>query len=154
PPLRERMDELEALTNYFLEKYGPKYGRAHIKLSPGLLAAMQQYDWPGNIRELENVVRRYIVLHDTNLVETELANAIRARLEKSVNLVKPSPANGQQISLKERVNSLKKKAEAEAILQALNRTNWNRKEAAKSLNISYKSFLYRMKVLDIGGKSG
>lgn len=152
PPLRERMDELQALTSFFLEKYGAKYGRSHLPLCPRMQVAMQQYDWPGNIRELENVIRRYIVLHGTDLVETELENAVRSRFEKSINLANSNTDRPPSFSLKDRVNSLKKRAEAEAILQALNGTNWNRKEAARLLNISYKSFLYRMKVLNICGK--
>jgi two-component system response regulator AtoC len=153
PPLRERMDELQALTSFFLEKYGAKYG-TRVTPSARMLAAMQQYDWPGNIRELENVIRRYIVLHGTDLVESELENAVRSRLEKTLQLGHSNGERTPPVSLKDRVNGLKKKAEAEAILQALNATNWNRKEAAKLLNISYKSFLYRMKVLDMGRKQG
>ncbi len=149
PPLRERMDELQALTSFFLEKYGAKYGRSHLTPSPRMRAAMQQYDWPGNIRELENVIRRYIVLHGTDLVETELENAARNRFEKTLQLVHSVSKQTPVVSLKDRVNGLKKRAEEEAILQALNATNWNRKEAARLLNISYKSFLYRMKVLDL-----
>ena len=152
PPLRERMNELPALTSHFLKKYGTQYGRSDLMPSPRMLAVMQQYDWPGNIRELENVIRRYIVLHGTALVETELENAVQNRFEKSVNLASSNTDRTASVSLKERVNSVKKKAEAEAILQALNRTNWNRKEAAKLLNVSYKSLLYRMKILDICGK--
>ena len=152
PPLRERMDELQALTSFFLEKYGAKYGRSYLTVSPRMLAAMQQYGWPGNVRELENVMRRYIVLHGTDLVETELENAVQSRFEKSTNLANSNTDWTASVSLKDRVNNLKNRAEAEAIVQALNATNWNRKEAAQLLNISYKSFLYRMKVLNICGK--
>ncbi len=153
PPLRERMDELDTLASFFMQKYSTKYGRPDLTPSPRLLAAMRQYDWPGNIRELENVIRRYIVLHDTNLVEAELEAAVRSGLERGAKSGNHQADLSSPVSLTEQINGLKRKAETEAILQALTRTNWNRKEAAKLLNISYKSFLYRMKVLNIGGSS-
>ena len=152
PPLRERRDELPALISHFLEKYAAQYERADLIPSPRMLAAMQQYDWPGNIRELENVIRRYIVLHGTDFVETELSHAVHSQFEKSISLANSHTDRTAPVSLKERVNSLKKKAEEEAILQALTKTNWNRREAAKLLNISYKAFLYRMRVVNIAGK--
>ena len=152
PPLRERKDELQALISYFLEKYGTQYERAHLIPSPRMLVAMQQYDWPGNIRELENVIRRYIVLHGTDFVETELSNAVRSQFEKGVSLANSHTDRTAPVSFRERVNSLKKKAEEEAILQALTKTNWNRREAAKLLNISYKAFLYRMKTVNLNSK--
>src|SRR3990167_3332258 len=152
PPLRERKDELQALISYFLEKYGTQYERAHLAPSPRMLVAMQQYDWPGNIRELENVIRRYIVLHGTDFVETELSNAVRSQFEKSVSSANSHTDRTAPVSFKERVNSLKKKAEEEAILQALTKTNWNRREAAKLLNISYKAFLYRMRTVNLNSK--
>ena len=152
PPLRERRDELPALISHFLEKYAAQYERADLIPSPRMLAAMQQYDWPGNIRELENVIRRYIVLHGTDFVETELSHAVHSQFEKGASLASSHTDRTAQISFKERVNSLKKKAEEEAILQALTKTNWNRREAAKLLNISYKAFLYRMRVVNIAGK--
>lgn len=152
PPLRERRDELPSLISHFLEKYGAQYERADLIPSPRMLAAMQQYDWPGNIRELENVIRRYIVLHGTDFVETELTHAVHSQFEKSASLASSHTDRTPPVSFKERVNSLKKKAEEEAILQALTKTNWNRREAAKLLNISYKAFLYRMRVVNIAGK--
>ena len=159
PPLRERMDELEAIAGHFWEKYAPHYGRPGMVLPPRLLEAMRQYDWPGNIRELENVVRRAIVLDGTDLVAEELENSVNTRFRKSMKVVIGGPGSssggGQadetttDISFSEHVNGLKRKAEKDAILQALNRTNWNRKEAARLLNISYKSLLYRIKVLHL-----
>ena len=163
PPLRERMDELEAIAGHFWERYAPHYGRPGMVLPARLMEAMRQYDWPGNIRELENVVRRAIVLDGTDLVAEELENSAKSRFRKTMKVAMGGPGEGlggsagggqaeetiTDIPFSERVNDLKRKAEKDAILQALNRTNWNRKEASKLLNISYKSLLYRIKVLHL-----
>jgi len=174
PPLRERMDELEAIALHFWEKYTPHYGRPGMPFPDRLLEAMRQYDWPGNIRELENVVRRAIVLDGTDLVAEELENNASNRFRKAMKITMGGFAGGsangldasspaglaheaheethqdsEDVPFAERVNGLKRKAEKDAILQALNRTNWNRKEAAKLLNLSYKSLLYRIKVLGL-----
>jgi len=152
PPLRERMDELEPLITCFLEKYGPQYGYSEIVPLGRLMTAMQQYDWPGNVRELENVIRRYLVLGDADLVAQELESSTRDRFRKTITLPGALQEEASEIPFTERVNGLKKTAETEAIGKALVRTNWNRKEASKLLNISYKSLLYRMKVLGIGSR--
>jgi two-component system response regulator AtoC len=149
PPLRERMDELEALIGYFLDKYGPQYGFSEMP-SGRLLTAMKRYEWPGNVRELENVIRRYLVLADPDLVANELEGSTRDGFRKIINLPGSWQDEPAEVPFTERVNDFKKSAETEAITKALGRTNWNRKEAARLLNISYKSLLYRMKVLGIG----
>jgi two-component system, NtrC family, response regulator AtoC len=152
PPLRERMDELEALIDFFIQKYGPQYGHLDIAPTSRLFAAMKQYDWPGNVRELENVIRRYLVLADGDMVAQELEDCTRDRFRKTIGLPSSNQDEASEVPFAERVNDLKRSAESEAIMKALGRTNWNRKEAAKLLNITYKSLLYRMKVLGIGAK--
>ena len=132
PSLRERMDELPALTSYFLEKYGPKYGRSDVVPSARLMAALRQYDWPGNIRELENLIRRYLVLDRDDSVAEELEKASHNRFQNTMNLAMSGQEGTSEFSFTERINGLKKKTEAEAIHRALNRTNWNRKAAAKA----------------------
>ncbi|MCH7979285.1 MAG: sigma-54-dependent Fis family transcriptional regulator [Acidobacteria bacterium] len=148
-PLRERMDELSALISYFVEKYGSKYGRPDLTPSPRLMSAMCQYDWPGNIRELENLIRRYLVLDGSDLVAEELEKATHSRFQKKMHRTIAGEEVDSEGSFTERLNDLKKKAETEAIHRALNQTHWNRKEAAKILNVSYKALLYRLKVLNI-----
>ena len=149
PPLRERLEEVAPLAQLFLQKYGARYSRPGITLPDRLLTVMSQSDWPGNVRELENFIRRYLVLENPEAAMEELEQAAYNRFHDTVRtrLESLRPTAGVQFT--EHVSSLKRKAEAEGILQALNRTNWNRKEAARLLNISYKSLLYRMKVLDI-----
>ena len=152
PPLRERMDELTALLSYFWEKYREKYGRDDVVPSARFMAALRQYDWPGNIRELENVIRRYLVLDGSDLVIEEIERAARGRFQNSIELSLTQQAQGEEVPFADRINELKNHVQGEAILKALDRTTWNRKAAAQLLNISYKSLLYRMKVLNIGSK--
>lgn len=150
PPLRERMDELPAFVSHFLEKYRAKYSRSDMMPSARFMAALRHHDWPGNIRELENVIRRYLVLDGSDLVVEEIERSDRDHFQGSIELPLARQAGGEKVPFADRINELKNQAQEEAILQALNRTNWNRKAAAKLLNISYKSLLYRMKVLSIG----
>ncbi len=148
-PLRERMDELQALISYFVDKYSPKYDRPNLVPSPRLMSAMCQYDWPGNIRELENLIRRYLVLDGSDSVAEELEKASQSQFQKKMYRAIAGEKVDSKGSFTERINNLKKKAEVEAIHRTLNQTYWNRKEAAKILNISYKALLYRLKVLNI-----
>ena len=148
-PLRERMDELQALISYFVGKYSPQYNRPNLAPSPRLMSAMWRYDWPGNIRELENLIRRYLVLDGSDSVAEELEKASESRLQKKMHRAIAEEKVDSKGSFTERINDLKKKAEAEVIHRTLNQTYWNRKEAAKILNISYKALLYRLKVLNI-----
>ena len=150
PPLRERMDELPPLVSHFLEKYRAKYSRNDLKPSARFMAALKQYDWPGNIRELENVIRRYLVLDGSDMMIEEIETAAQNRFQNSIEAPHTRKAEGAEVPFSDRMNGLKNQAQAEAILQALNQTNWNRKAAAKLLNLSYKSLLYRVKVLNIG----
>ncbi|MBI4442684.1 MAG: sigma-54-dependent Fis family transcriptional regulator [Acidobacteria bacterium] len=152
PPLRERMDELPALVSFFLEKYRAKYNGGDTMPTSRFMAALKQHDWPGNIRELENVIRRYLVLDGSDLVVEEMESASQDHFQNSVDLPVANKENGVEVPFADRINGLKNQAQADAILKALNRTNWNRKAAAKLLNLSYKSLLYRMKVLNLGSR--
>jgi len=143
PPLRERRDEIQLLLRHFLYRFAARYGRDPRALSPAFLEAAKNYDWPGNLRELENVVKRYLILGD----ETELLE----ELKRGENLV-PTRAVAPPRSMKEAagdlkslVRGLKDEAEMEAIAKALKQTNWNRKQAARLLNISYKALLYKIR---------
>ena len=150
PPLRERMDELSPLVSHFFEKYRAKYCRSDLRPSARFMAALKQYDWPGNIRELENVIRRYLVLDGSDLMIEEIETAAQNRFQNSMGLPHTRQAEGEEVPFSDRINELKNHVQEEAILQALNQTNWNRKAAAKLLGLSYKSLLYRIKVLNIG----
>ena len=106
-----------------------------------MLQACQDYSWPGNLRELNNFIKRYLVLGDEKLAIQELQPK-DGHPVKSDAPHAPSDASG---GLKSVARGAKDEAEAEAIRQALDQTNWNRKQAAALLQISYKALLYKIR---------
>jgi DNA-binding NtrC family response regulator len=142
PPLRERKEEIPVLLKHFMAHMSEQYARPPLPLSPALLQACQDYSWPGNLRELNNFVKRYLVLGDEKLAVQELNPGGEG------HSAKPDAAHGASESgggLKSVARSAKDEAEAEAIRQALDQTNWNRKQAAALLQISYKALLYKIR---------
>lgn len=142
PPLRERAREIPMLFRHFLEKYTEKYQKQPSEPSAHLLEAAMNYPWPGNLRELENFVKRYVILEDDENSFRELLEMAAARQRSSPSGDRKSP---REQGLKALVRSLKDEAEMEAIADALEKTNWSRKEAARLLGISYKALLYKMR---------
>jgi two-component system, NtrC family, response regulator AtoC len=144
PPLRERKDEIPILSEYFMRKGAKKYGRDVLSFSKTLMAALVAYYWPGNLRELENVVNRYLVLGDEKSILDELTphDAVEAETGSAQD-----QQNGS--GLKAMVKSLKGEAESTAIAQVLEGVGWNRKAAANDLQISYKALLYKIKQYDL-----
>jgi two-component system, NtrC family, response regulator AtoC len=146
PPLRERSDEIPMLFRHFLMKYCEKFQKAAPEPSEHVLEAALRYSWPGNLRELENFVKRYVILEDDQ-------GSLRELLEMTETQQKFAPqedapkAKGQ--GLKALVRGLKDEAEMEAIADALEKTNWCRKDAAKLLGISYKALLYKMRQFNL-----
>jgi transcriptional regulator with PAS, ATPase and Fis domain len=143
PPLRERQDEIPVLSEYFMRKGSRRYGRDPLPFSKKLMDALTAHNWPGNLRELENVVNRYLVLGDERAILEELAPA--ATPTAPGGSVEPATGAG----LKAMVKNLKGGAEAAAIAQVLEGTGWNRKAAANDLQISYKALLYKIKQYDL-----
>jgi two-component system, NtrC family, response regulator AtoC len=144
PPLRERREEIPVLSEYFMRKGAKRYGRDPLPFSQTLLNALADHTWPGNLRELENVVNRYLVLADEKSILDELAPS--AAYQGAGSVVQEAP-NGA--GLKAMVRSLKGDAESTAIAQVLEGTGWNRKAAANDLQISYKALLYKIKQYDL-----
>ncbi len=142
PPLRERAREIPMLFRHFLEKYAEKFQRQLQPPSDHLLEAAMRYAWPGNLRELENFVKRYVILEDDE-------SSFRELLEMAATRQRTAPRDDsgapREQGLKALVRSLKDEAEMEAIADALEKTNWSRKEAARLLGISYKALLYKMR---------
>jgi two-component system, NtrC family, response regulator AtoC len=148
PPLRERADEIEILLQHFMVRLAQHHQLTPRSFSHSLLRACEQYPWPGNLRELENFVERYLVLGDEVLALRDLckhpALKIDARLEaEHLNDNMHSP-HEEQHPLKGLVRNAKQQAEKNAISIALDRTGWNRKEAARLLGISYRGLLYKI----------
>ena len=150
PPLRERREEIPLLLKHFMNRLSERYAHAPLSYSERLVRACMLYHWPGNLRELGNFVKRYLVLQDEDMAISELEAKGKGQGNgladaSSISGVVAAPEGG----LKSLVRSLKDEAELRAIEQALVATNWNRKLAAARLNISYKALLYKIKQYQI-----
>ncbi len=146
PPLRERREEIAPLVRHFVEKYRRRYGGGLEEVPPEVLERFLRHDWPGNVRELENLVRRLVVLRDPAMVLGELV-ARPATLPPVPNTVRDPAAlpAGEDEPLKEVARRAARVAEREAILRALKRTGWNKRKAARRLQVSYKALLYKIR---------
>ncbi len=142
PPLRERKEEIPILLKHFMSHMAEQYARPPLPLSADMLQACQDYSWPGNLRELNNFIKRYLVLGDEKLAVQELKPKDDGHGARPEAAHTPAEAGG---GLKSVARSAKDEAEAEAIRQALDQTNWNRKQAAALLQISYKALLYKIR---------
>ncbi len=145
PSLRERRDDIPALAEYFLRFYSRKFGRSVPPLTGYFLQLLQENDWPGNIRELENFINRYVLLGSEEIVAEEL---IGGPTEPAAAAEGATP----EISLRRIARNAARGAERRAILQALNANHGNRKKAARVLNISYRALLYKIRDAGIPGK--
>ena len=153
PALRNRKEEIPVLADYFMRKAAKRYGRETLPFSSALINTLTGYSWPGNIRELENVVNRYLVLADEKAILDELAaHEDLERLTTSTSNGEAGVGSGNgngSGGLKQMVRSLKGEAEATAIQQVLEGVGWNRKAAANDLQISYKALLYKIKQYEL-----
>ncbi len=139
PPLRERREDIPVLCNYFLNKYRDRYKSNVEDISPSLLDSFLRYDWPGNIRQLENALKRYLILPESNMNLLEMKEQ---QPSTAPVLLKPKEDN---MSLKDVGSRAAEQAEKELVLRVLEETSWNRKQAARRLNICYKALLNKLK---------
>jgi two-component system, NtrC family, response regulator AtoC len=139
PPLRERRQEIPLLLTCFMNSLAEKFGKNPLPLSDRLVQECMRYYWPGNLRELGNFVKRYLVLEQESMVIDEL------RMKTTTGEQGEAAGHSAKGDLKALVRSLKEDAEAREIQKALENANWNRKVAARQLNISYKALLYKIK---------
>jgi DNA-binding NtrC family response regulator len=154
PPLRERREEIPLLCEHFLRKHNRKYNSSMLTVPPLVLNQMLAYDWPGNIRELENVIKRLVILGNEQQIIDELTLKIESRRKSDkitldTSQVEVATDDGGGMSLKNMSRNLTSTAEKEVILRALQQTQWNRKQAATMLNVSYKTLLNKIRKLDI-----
>ncbi len=141
PPLRERAADIPVIASYFLAIYNEKYNCRTKALSQPLIVQLQRYHWPGNIRELENLIRRYTILGTEEAITSELAPPKQVLFDDDIPLDGP-------ISLKKITRQAVLDLERKVILKVLQANHWNRKRAARALNISYRALLY--KIRDVG----
>ncbi len=144
PPLRERKEEIPILLKHFMSRMSEQYARAPLPFTPELMQACLAYSWPGNLRELNNFIKRYLVLGDEKLAIHELhphgGDAGTSQSDPALRNGGDAPGGLKSLS-----RTAKDGAEAEAIARALEETNWNRKQAAAILQISYKALLYKIR---------
>ena len=138
PPLRERRADIEELAKYFLEYYNRKYNCRARALSPELITVLQKYHWPGNIRELENLIKRYVILGNEDVITSDLVTREQEYFDPDI------PIDGP-ISLKKITKQAVRELERKVILKVLQANHWNRKQAARALNISYRALLYKIR---------
>jgi two-component system, NtrC family, response regulator AtoC len=173
PPLRERRAEVSHLTDFFMDRYARRYNRPVRQLSPDLQALFQTYDWPGNIRELENMIKRIVILQDEQLVVREMSRAPRSvpayasvgggdprasvataeepdDFEAAGDLDEPeaevpllTAPAGSRLADVAKQAALK--AERSIIEGTLTQVHWNRRRAAEQLGVSYKTLLNKIK---------
>jgi two-component system response regulator AtoC len=151
PSLRHRKEDIPVLLDFFLRKYACLFNRQTPQLGSMTMDLLLQHSWPGNIRELENAVRKIVALGDEQLALSDLTAAPAVVMPEPVlpSATGSSKSNGR--SLKEAAREASRKAERELILNALDRTHWNRKRTARELQISYKALLYKLKQLNLDG---
>ena len=173
PPLRERREEIPVFLDFFLQKYSEFYGKTPPAFSDYAVGRMMDYNWPGNIRELENLVKRYVIVGKESQIIRELSThkpvisstvgssplwnpkgseqAAAAAPAPVVPIAATSaPTGGEEElpSLLEIGRRAAMQAEREAIERVLAQTRWNRRQAAKILKISYKALLNKLKIIE------
>jgi two-component system response regulator AtoC len=140
PPLRERREDIPALCNYFISKFRERYKRDVRELPAELLNAFVGYPWPGNIRQLENCIKRFLVLPDHHALLAELnSHTVSAEPVDSVVVV------DQPMSLLDVGTTAAERAEQQLVRHVLEETRGNRKLAARKMNVSYKALLNKLK---------
>jgi two-component system response regulator AtoC len=145
PALRERKEDIPELANFFLTKYATLFERQRPILTEDLLVRLTNYSWPGNVRQLENAMKKIVATGDPDLALADLVEISQDN----------SRSGGDAIpSLKATSRAASRNAERELISRALTRTHWNRKKAAMELQISYKALLYKLKQLGLADGEG
>ncbi len=138
PPLRERTEDIPGLVDYLCAKYDRIFHRHTPSLSARVLDALQDYNWPGNIRELENILRRYVIFGQESLVLSDVSGH-----SEFVHI--PDYSRKSDLPLKSITRQVKRELERKLILRALEDNQWSRKKAATTLKISYRALLYKIR---------
>jgi len=140
PPLRERKQDIPGLASYFFTSHSRLLKCNPRPASSRLIEVLQRYSWPGNIRQLENLIRRHVIFGDEEAIYRELA----AGPVSSAGLSEPEVSSAGSISLKRITQQAVLEVERKVILKTLEAHRWNRKRAARALNISYRALLYKI----------
>jgi two-component system response regulator AtoC len=138
PALRDRTCDIPALTDYLLRFYSDKFNRVPRPFSANTFRALLQHTWPGNIRELENLIKRYVILGSEEAIWMELASPEGVAADVDV-------IYDGSVPLRKLTRQAARQFEHKIILKVLQSNRWNRKEAARSLKISYRALLYKLR---------
>ncbi|MCB9482178.1 MAG: sigma-54-dependent Fis family transcriptional regulator [Desulfobacteraceae bacterium] len=159
PPLRERKEDIKTLAQHFMDKYSKETGKKISKLSSYALDLLQKYDFPGNVRELENIIERSVALSSTNIIlpESLSLSFYKRELSKSEDsfygekrlLSSDFCFDLNSVEAGVNLDEILAETEKSYLLKALEITKGNKKKASKLLNISFRSFRYRLSKLDI-----
>jgi two-component system response regulator AtoC len=142
PPLRDRAADIPKLIDYFLAVHSKAYRLEPKPLSQDITRMMQRYNWPGNIRQLENLIRGYVLMGDEESLAADLVPLAAKGIVPEIDLANP-------ISLKEITKAATRGLEREIILKVLQANGWSRRKTAKWLNISYRSLLYKLQESEV-----
>lgn len=153
PPLRERRNEISMFIHHFIEKYSGVYERSVAPFDKETMQALIHYPWPGNIRELENLCKRYVIVGDCTQIVRELSlHAVEYSSPANETKGSTSPTIefplSREPSLLEIGRQAAWQAERQAIREMLIETRWNRREAARRLRVSYKALLNKIKLIE------
>jgi DNA-binding NtrC family response regulator len=150
PPLRERRDEIPALAKHFLTLAAERYGRGAPKPSTRLLNALDAHAFPGNVRELENLMKRMVVLGGESHILRDLGARARGQGRRRFeDLLAEFDETAGQLPLKEVGRRAAVLAEADTIARVLDGTHWNRRRAARLLGVSYKTLLAKIRECEL-----
>jgi two-component system, NtrC family, response regulator AtoC len=138
PALRERSADIPELVEYFRAHFNMVYNRRVPPISASLMRMLQAYHWPGNIRQLENLIKRYVILGTETCIANDLSEPVPGPLELDI------PEHGP-VPLKKMTQRALRRLEREIILKVLQAHHWNRRRAAEVLKISYRALLYKIK---------
>ena len=148
PPLRERTEDIPLLVTHFLEKYNEAYKKTNAQLSADAMSKLMSFPWPGNVRQLENLIKQIVVRQDESVID-EFFRRPTPIARPSGHSTAPEPVEDTSAehgySLKKRVGAAIEREERRLISEVLRKTNWNRRKAAEALEISYRSLLYKIK---------
>jgi len=160
PPLRERKEDIPLLSAYFLKRHCDALAGSVKEIPSDLLDVFMRYHWPGNVRQLENTIRRYLILPELDLdldaATTASANPARRAMAAAAAVTAASPSPVLQfptptdsVSLKKVSSLAAERAERELVLHVLEQTNWNRSRTARRLNICYRALLNKLKKWEV-----
>ena len=147
PPLRSRKEDIPDLVSHFLQTHRARHNMQARSLSPAALDLLTKHSWPGNIRELENLIERYVILGSEEAISSELLNWDHTHAAPEI------PLEGQ-IHLKKVTRQAVHDLEKKIILSVLEANRWNRKRTASALKISYRALLYKIRREGLPRKRG